>query len=268
MPQDIPLEASEELVFTPKAFANLGSAPSFVLRAATARDKRYHRRLHLEENIVSHTAEAIRAEILRGLKSLWSAETYDQHAEVLTAFWAAQDDYDQQRGLHAKEQEGLPEDKRVKFPEFDYDPEIREACEELTRKVIEAWRPVRSMVADNADFAELTAPAMVAVVLKSWRGLQVKVTRERGYLTLSGAMAIEEALGDFEEQHGIVRGSAWTELFVACTRRMYLDEAEAKNSASPSPSDTPQPVSNPIETTAADGPSPASAISSATPDIS
>lgn len=259
MPQDIPLEASEELVFQPKAFANLGDAPCFTLRAATTRDKRYHRRLHLEENIVSHSQDAIRAEILRGLKALWSTNDYEQHEAILTDYWAALDDYNQQRAEHEKAQ--ASEKKPEKFPDFAYDMEIRVACEQLTKKVVEAWRPVRSMVADNADFDELTAPAMIAVVVKSWIGLGINAERERGYLTLAGAQALEEALADFEEAHGIERGSAWTELFVACTNRMYLSEDEQKNSASPSPSGMTPPASNPSAASEQDGPSPASASS-------
>lgn len=266
MPQDIPLEASEELVFTPKSFSDLSDAPSFVLRAATTRDKRYHRRLHLEEGIIFHGSDRIREEILVGLKSLWSPETYEQSVETLKAYWAAQDDYQQQASLHAKGQAG--KDNPEPFPPFEYDKEIGAACDELIRKVTEAWRPIRQMVADNADFGELTAPAMVAVVVKSWKNLSVRATRERGYLTLSGAQAIEEALADLEKKHGIEPGSAWTELFVACTKRMYLDEEEAKNSASPSPSEMTPAASSPIETTATDGQSPASATSLETPAIS
>ena len=49
MPQEIPVEASETLVFTPPALENMDPQPTFVLRAMTGRDKRFHLRLYRED---------------------------------------------------------------------------------------------------------------------------------------------------------------------------------------------------------------------------
>lgn len=264
MPQDIPLEASEELAFTPASLEHLGdAAPVFRLRAMTARDKRYLRRLHLEENVIYFNQSALRAEILRGLQSLWSPEAFTQHSTTIKEFWDAQDEWEQQKKVHDKEQAGV--ESPEPFPAFDYDRDIRLAVEELQAKVRESWPPLRRMIADNADFPELVMPLTVAVCVKSWDGLEVKADRERGYLTITGAEAIADALGEFEKERGLAVGVSGAELFIACNKRMYLDEEEAKNSASPSPSETTPPASSETTPSDAAGKSPASARSKKTP---
>lgn len=255
MPQDIPLEASETLVFTPASLESLGdAAPRFRLRAGTPRDKRYHRRLHAEEGVFVHPVEAIRREVDNGLKELWSPEVYAEHIQTLKEFWEAQDQFE----LQAKDNPELV---------LEYDPKIRRACEELARKVADVWRPLRRLLADNAEYGEMSMPLMVAVVVKGWTGLDVPLRRERGYITLDSAEALRDALEGFETEHKLPPGIAWTELFVACTKRMYLDEDEAKNSESPSPSETTQPASSEMTVSEPDGASPASASSTETPVI-
>ena len=253
MPQDIPLEASETLVFTPASLESLGdAAPTFRLRACTTRDKRYHRRLHTEEGVFVHSVDDIRREVDEGLKALWSDDVYAEHSQVLKEFWEAQDQF----ALQAKDDPDLT---------FEYDPEIRRACEELTRKVADAWRPLRRLLADNSEYGEMSMPLMVAVVVKGWSGLDVPLHRERGYITLDNAEAVRDALKAIEEANKLPKGTAWTELFIACTKGMYLDQDEAKNSASPSPSETTPPASSETPISEPDGASPASASSTETP---
>ena len=255
MPQDIPLEASETLSFTIKSLASLGdAAPRFTLRTPTPRDKRFHQRLNNEEGLRHHSPEAIRAEVLTGLKALWTPEQYAEHAPRIEAYWAELEDFQLQ----------LRDDPEL---EWSYDADIERAINGLIQKVGQSWRPLRSMIADNAEFSDMSFVLMVALIVKDFAGLSLKAPREldRGYLTVDTAFAIRDALWALEDKHGLTKGSAWLELAAACTSRMYLDEDEEKNSESPSPSKTPPAPSSETSTLDKDGKSPASASSSETP---
>lgn len=252
MPQDIPVESSELLDFTPASLKDIEGAPAFVLRASTSREKRYHRRLLLEQGIRYHDREEIRAEVLNGLKDLWDADAFEQHGPVLKELWSARDDFEMQ----LKDSPELV---------WSYDPDIETAVDELVRKVMQEHRPLRSMIADNADYGSMAAPLLVTVTLKRFSGIDVKPRNERGYFTIETVEAVEEALSKFEKANGLVEGTAWAELTVACSRRMYLTEEESGNSASQSPSTTAPEPSNETNTSAKVGKSRASATSKKTP---
>lgn len=252
MPQDIPLEASEYLDFIPDSLKDIEGAPVFVLRASTSREKRYHRRLLLEEGIRFHDREAIRREMLSGLKELWDADAFEQHSPVIKALWEARDDYELQ----------LKDDPKLVW---SYDADIENAVDDLVRMVSQEWAPLRKMIADNADYGSMAAPLLVTVTLKRFSGLDVKPRNERGYFTVETCEAIEEALGKFEKKHGLVVGTAWAELTIACSKRMYLDQEEAGNSELQSPSPTAPAPSNETNTLEPVGMSPKSARSKKTP---
>lgn len=252
MPQDIPLEASEVLAFTPASLAKFDGAPVFRLRASTARDKRFHRRLLLEHGIRYHDRDTIRAEVIKGLEQLWDADAFAEHSPVIKALWDARDDYE----LQLKDDPSL---------EWSYDSQIEDAVDELVRKVSQEWKPLRVMIADNADYGAMSGALIVAVTVQTFAGLPVKALKDRGYTTVETAEAIETALSDLEKQHGVPEGTAWAELIVACSQRMYLTEDERGNSASQSPSPTaPAPLSE-MTTSETDGTSPASESSTETP---
>lgn len=251
MPQDVPLESSETLEFTPTSLKPIPGAPSFTLRAATHREKRFHRRLITEEGLRTHNVEAIRACVLDGLRLLWNAEDYARHEPTISQYWQQRDDFELQR----------KDDPELAWA---YDPELERGIDDLTRRVAEAHPPLRRMLADNNEFGEMIAPVLTAVVVKGISGLPINPRLDRGYMTVDTMLKVRDALDAFERKHGLMDGTAWLELFVACSGRMRLDEEEAKNSASPSPSSTIQP---PLMegTSEEDGKSPASAPSSKTP---
>lgn len=252
MPQDIPLEASEVLAFTPASLAKFDGAPVFRLRASSPRDKRFHRRLLLENGIRYHDRESVRAEMLKGLETLWDADAFAQHSPVIKALWEAQDDFETQ----------LKDDPSLIW---SYDEGVEQAVDELYRKVSQEWKPLRIMAADNGDYAAMSGALIVAVTVLTFTGLPVKALKDRGYTTVETAEAIETALSDLEKQHGVPEGTAWSELIIACSQRMYLDKEEAGNSASQSPSPTaPAPLSE-TNTSGKDGKSPELELSSETP---
>ena len=253
MPQDIPFEASETLDFTPDCFKDIEGAPSFVLRTGTSREKRFHSRLNREEGIKYHSDVAIRREVERGFKELWEEETFDKVMPVIRQYWDAQDQFAAQYKL----------DNSLKW---EYDPAIEERVGEVIEKIVSEWPPLRRMRADNADFGDMVVPLLVAVIVKSWKGLDTHRRLDRGYLTLSCTEDLLQDLEAFAAKHGVEPGVATADMFIACSRRMNLIEEEAKNSESPSPSETVPSPSNETTTSDKDGTSPASASSSTTPE--
>ena len=241
MPQDIPVEASEDLAFTPKSLEDRDQKPVFILRAVTSRDKRYHTRLYRENGLRLHNAEALRREVLDGLKALWTDEQFEQHSPIIKAYWDAQDEFE----LQFKDDPSLV---------WAYDAQIEAAISELIGRIEESHAPLRKMIADNAEFGQMLIPVMAAIVIKNWRGISHKRVLDRGYLDLECA---EELIDHIEEKFG---KEAVTELFLACAGRMRLDEETAGNSASGSPSETTPAASTATSTLDSDGPSPASEV--------
>jgi len=245
VPQDIPVEASEMLAFTPPSLEDHDPKPVFMLRAMTGRDKRFHARLIRENRLRRHTVEDFRREIETGLRQAWDEEAFEQHFPRIKVYWEQRDEFD----LQLADNPDLV---------WSFHAEEERAILSMIRHVENSWPPIGEMYADNAEFAELLAPIMVAVTVKSWTGFSAPRRLDRGYLTLECAERLLEMLDSADQQAG-------GELFIACARRMTLDKDEAKNSASPSPSETTPPASTPMTTSAeADGKSPASAHSSET----
>lgn len=246
MPQDIPVEASETLAFTPPSLEDHDPKPVFMLRAMTSRDKRFHARMIRENRLHLHRPADFRAAIEAGLKAMWDEASFDQHFPRIKAYWEQRDEFEQQ----------LADEPDLVWT-FDADEERK--ISDLIRHVEDNWPEIGRMYADNAEFGELMAPIIVAITVKNWTSFHTPRTLDRGYLTLECA---EELMAQLEK----LDAAAATELFVACTKRMTLEKDEEKNSASPSPSAMTPPPSNPMTTSVeADGTSPASASSTETP---
>lgn len=259
MPQEIPLEASETLVFTPASLASIEGAPTFTLRAATTREKRFRRRLLSEEGVAFHSEADLRAEIIHALKTkLWGEEKFASHGETLLSYWEALDNFK----LQQKQEPDLV---------WTYDAEVERAVFDLLRDVEQAWKPLGRMKADNIDFNELFLAATVAVVVEDWDGIEAAKHTDRGFLTLDCVDGLAIKLAKFAQRHadpdntqGVAGKLAWMELVNACSNRMSLDEDEEKNSESPSPSEMTQPASSETKASEPAGKSPASARSKKT----
>lgn len=248
MPQDIPLEASERLAFTPPSVAHAQQVPVFHLRAATTREKRFRRRILLEEGVTYHHEDTQRQEVLKALRTkLWGPEKFETHKQPLLDYWEALDDFRAQR----KDNPEL---------EWSYDTETEEAVLKLLRDVEANWPPIGSMRADNADFNEIFLAATVAAVVERVTGLDCPTETDRGYLTIDSVDRMAQRLSRLAQRNALpdtdpkLAGQiAWLELVNACQSRMALDEDEEKNSASPSPSETIQAASSETETLEKDG---------------
>ncbi|KPL67409.1 hypothetical protein SZ64_04390 [Erythrobacter sp. SG61-1L] len=237
MPQDaqniVPVEASETLAFTPSRFAELhdkgklDTKPEFILRACTERDKRFRENLIVEVGAMRHSLQEVRAETLRGLEVLWGSEQFEQNRGKLEAYWQAREDFDLQK----------KDDPKLVW---SYDPVIEAAVTDLNRDLTKEWRPLGKMIARNAYASQMAFETMVAVTVKTFSGLDIEPVIDRRYLDIDSIGQIETALTKLEEKHGLKPGLSWAELLGKCATRMFLDEEEAKNCASPSPSESPQ----------------------------
>lgn len=225
MPQTIPLEASETLAFTPPSLSAIHGAPVFHLRATTRRDKRFHRRLNIENGVTQHDKFAFRQVVKHELAKSWTAEQCAEYVPVLEAYWQALDDH---ADLRKVEPDAV----------FEYDQEVADRCDRLVAMVADSSDEYRRMQADNVEGSELFQLATIAITVENYTGLVTPIQRERGYLTIDCIDELRDELRAFaarhlpEEEHGL----PFIELNVACMKRMYLGEDEEKNSASPSPS--------------------------------
>jgi len=245
VPQDIPVEASETLAFTPPSLEDHDPKPVFILRAMTGRDKRFYRKLMRSETS-THGIAAFRREFLAGLQALSDEASFAKYEPRIKALWERQDEFELQR----KDDPDLV---------WDFDPGEEGLLTAMLSEVEAEWRPIKRMKAENADFQEMLAPITIAAVVKSWSGFDVRRELSGGYLSLDCAVALFERL---EEESPM----AASELFVAAARRMNLEKDEEKNSASPSLSEMTPPVLTPTTTSPeTDGTSPASAPSNETP---
>lgn len=257
--QRVPFEANEDGSFTPPCFLKLkdegkfDNPPVFHLRWCTPRDKRERGLMMEEMGAVSHDTEELREELLRGLRLQWGEEKYAEHLPIIEAYWQAADDWDLQR----KDDPSL---------EFEYDPVVKAAMRDLELDVTEFHRPLGKMLRRNSRASQMAVTTMLAVAVKGFTGLGFEPKIDRSYLDIDQVDEVNAALQRLDEDHGLERGRSSAELFIACSNRFRLREEEAKNSASPSPSEiSPQPSTNGAEQATADGKSPEQDSSTKTP---
>lgn len=245
MPQDIPLERSDTLPFTPQSLIDNDNPPVFALRACTTREKFFHQRLLDERGIVFHSDEDLRREMLIGVRELCDEDDADRLIAALQDYWTAIDDY----AAQSRDNPDLV---------WEYDPAIESTLKRLDVEMGQQWPPLAKMRADIRQLNVVTELAYVAVTVKSFSGIDVKRRTDRSYLTIDCAYDLRNALDRLDR-------NAWRELALACLARMYLDEETAKNFVSPSPSETTLPPSSETDTSEQAGKSKASASSGKTP---
>lgn len=241
LPPRIPLESSQTLAFTPECLKHLDTPPVFHLRAATWREKDARLYLSKSNGLAQHGEKAMRAEVLNGLKSYWTPEQFNEFGQVFTAYWEDMDNF----VLQKKDDPDLV---------WEYDADIERQIRETRNEMEKTWRPLATMVADNDRHDRLAYALDISVLVKSFDGLNTKLERDGEYLAIGCVIEVAE---EMHQRWGV---DAFGELYTACFERLYLSEAEAGNSASPSPSRTNPPHST-EKTSGSAGKSPASARS-------
>lgn len=221
-----PLEAGEAEEFVPASLAELPNAPKFFLRWGTPREKEQQRRVMDEEGASLWADDAMRAELLRGMKELFSDEDFATWEPLAKSWWDAVD-------VHHKETQGLPADEREEFV-FEGQELIVETLEQLSRD----WRPFRVMQADNNQYQRILGPAIASVIIERFEGIEAPARKRGRYLSYDSILTMFDRLDKFGREHApssAVRPSQ--ELQVECLKRLYLDKDAEKNFASPAPSD-------------------------------
>lgn len=249
-----PYEAGEIERFTPASLANLENPPVFRLRAASRRERRRYDRLLIEEGLRRHDKEALREELIRGLHALSSSDEVELWEPLLRQHWEAKDEFDKENG---DAEDGEP----VAFvPPGPSEDEIQA----VTRGIHENWAQLRKLAADNLIFNREAPALLISVVLSGWSGLNTPFASREGTIPLDTMDKLDIDLSALEEAHGLKPGTAFVELYIAATNRMFLSADAEKNSSSPAQSPTDQqPSTNGPASTA--GTSTASAISEPTP---
>ncbi|HEX5183585.1 MAG TPA: hypothetical protein VFW19_10595 [Allosphingosinicella sp.] len=220
----IPAEGSELELFTPPCLANVAEAPVFKLRPATKRAMRDYRYAMQVEGLQYHSKEAIRAEALRALEALYSPEQFAAVRGVLLDAWLRTD---QNIPLAAAEQAEI---------------------DDLTSRLIKAWKPLAVMSADNRQFFDESLRIALSLFLIGWSGLDLAFRFEMNRVPLDLLDEVEEALRAIEAKAigdkvaGVgAEGLAFLQLCTAAQGKMGLSKEQEKNSDSPPSS---QPVPN------------------------
>lgn len=249
-----PYEAGEIERFTPASLANLENPPVFRLRAASRRERRRYDRLLIEEGLRRHDKEALREELIRGLHALSSPDEVERWEPLLRQHWEAVDEF-------SKESRDAEDGASV---EFVAPGPSEETVQSLLRGIHENWAPTRKLAADNLVFNREAPALLISVVLSGWSGLPTPFASREGTIPLDTMDKLDTDLSALEEAHGLKPGTAFVELYIAATNRMFLSADAEKNYSSPAPSPTDQqPSTNGPASTA--GTSTASAISEPTP---
>lgn len=246
-----PLEAAEPEAFTPASLKDIENAPVLHLRYGTPRDREQQRRVMDEEGAVMHTDQAMRDELIKGLRELLGDEAGQWEAEA-RSFWDAQEAFE-------KEVADIPEAERPKFA-FENEDLLMEVLEQVARD----WRPFRRMQADNNAYSRFLGHAMNSVIIVGVENLDVEIKRVGKYVSFDTAMAIADKLDTIARDHKISTGIRPSqELGLECIGRLHIGKERAGNSASPAPSE-PTPESSKTGTEPEAGPSQAPARSKRT----
>lgn len=252
----VPYEASEIERFTPASLAHLENPPVFRLRAVSRRERRRYDRLMIEEGLRRHGQDAMRDEMIRGLRALSSDDEFERWEAALREHWEALADF-------ANEHKDLPADE---IPEFVPPGPSEDEVSTVTRGIHENWGPLRKMAADNVIFNREAPALLISVVLSGWSGIVTPFVSREGAIPLDTIDVLDQDIAKLEQANGLSPGAAFVELYVAATNRMFLSSDAEKNSSSPAPSDTDQQTST-TGTASIPGTSKASANSEPTPAI-
>ncbi|BBD98049.1 hypothetical protein SAMIE_1015500 [Sphingobium amiense] len=226
----VPYEASEIERFTPASLAHLETPPVFRLRAATRRERRRYDRLMVEEGLRRHDKDAMRDEIIRGLRALSSDDEFERWEMLLRAHWEAADEFENEHRDLAPE----------KIPAFVPPGPSEDEIARVTRGVHENWGPLRKMAADNLIFNREAPALLISVILSGWSGLCTPFRSHEGTIPLDTIDALDKDLAKLEQDNDLSPGKAFVDLYVAATNRMFLSGDAEKNSSSPAPSPSDQ----------------------------
>lgn len=216
--------------FTPDSLKNIAVPPIFQLRVAQ------HRRWiafqdalmdfpGLDRPLVSHSADKLRAEIIKGLDSLYTSDSIAMARARLLETWQIIDQ------------------------DQDPDEAAMEEMVRLTDMITSEWAPLRKMAAENVRFYRDAPRVAIAMLCAGWENIGLTYQRTQGVVPLEVIDELAIKLGKIEEEamanavDGVgLPGTAFAQLCTEAMNRFRLTGDEEKNSSSPSQSSpAPQP---------------------------
>ncbi|MBU67639.1 MAG: hypothetical protein CL858_19695 [Cupriavidus sp.] len=225
-----PYEASDIERFTPASLVNLDNPPVFRLRAASRRERRRYDRLLIEEGLRRHDKEVLREELIRGLQALSSPDEVELWEPMLRQHWEAKDEFE-------KDRRDVADGAEVAFVAPG---PSEEEIQIVTRGIHENWAPLRKLAADNLIFNREAPALLISVVLSGWSGISTPFASREGTIPLDTMDKLDSDMSALEKENSLSPGTAFVELYIAATNRMFLSADAEKNSSSPAPSPTDQ----------------------------
>jgi len=206
-----PHEAGEAEPFVPPSLAHLDNPPTFHLRWGTPREKERYRRVMDEEGAVQHSDEAMRAELTRAMKALFTPDEVSVWEGRAREFWSAVDAW-------GEENSKLPAAERI-----DFELEGKDLTIEVLEQLARDWRPYRLMQADNNAHTRIFGPAINSVIVERYENVDVEPVKRGRHLTFDCIVAVAEHIDAIARRESLSTLPSH-ELSLTCLRRMFLDK--------------------------------------------
>ena len=221
MTTPIPVEAGGVLEFTPECLDHLPMKPVIYLRCPERRHKNMVRTRFIEEGVRHYSSEQWRDCFLEGFKAEYGDQVYDEDEPRIKEFWQA---FDQHQG---------PED-------FTPPGSLTVAqYNGLIMDVTTAHRPLREMNA-AMDQAEQYMPMVtISLVVQGWKNIDLECVRKAGLISVDTAFDLCDAIDAIERSEYLDQDRALqarNQLWIECSKRLFLSEEQRKNLSSPATS--------------------------------
>lgn len=187
---------TEQDGYTPESLKDVADAPVFWLRPMTGRTLPRYRHALRSAGLKFHGPAEVRAETLKALENLWSADGFSEHSGRLDAFWRASDAYE--KAVRDWRQAGGTGEEPDLFKLIAR--EEVEAIQSLQERLSDAWPALAAMAADNSLFMEESPRVALTMVLAGWSGIDLPFAMEDGRVPMLTIDRLEKKLTDVERQ--------------------------------------------------------------------
>lgn len=210
----IPVESSEVERFTPPSLIEAmgDSAPVFLLRSPTERERKRYNQLVGDEGLEWPTDDTLNAVKLDAIAPPnWDEKTAQSYRDTFST-------------LEEKKRQGI-----------DLTDDEQRFLDELDDQLKEVSRPLNVIVRKRRDFLSMTPLFSIAVYCQGWEGFETDFRLEGGSIPLATVRKMTRELRKIAEPHlPELPDMPLIELYGACTNRLRFDEEEEKNSPAPS----------------------------------
>lgn len=237
----VPVTA-KQAPFTPKALADIDTPPVFILKTDTRALKREFNDLVRHAKLVTHSEQQIRNMIISEMRHYFNSKTpedMDAAIETMRQYWDAADGYIKADKLWRELCDEIKsEDEKAELPpapEFDFDKNIARDCEIKINDLRRISTQIAGMNADNAKWHSEVGLHKLRILLSSANiaGVDVPLSKANDIVDMESIDAIQDALEEEAEKHGIELHIPFIQLMNASFLSGKLNEEQEKNSPSP-----------------------------------